>query len=300
MKFAITGSSGFLGSALRGHLLDRGHEVTRVVRSFAGVPPGEKVVVWHPEQGTIEAASLEGHDGVIHLAGENLFGVWTESRKRRIRESRVQGTTLLARTLAGLEHKPRVLLSASAVGVYGVQPAEKTLTEDSEPGSGFLADVVREWEAATEPAAEAGIRVVRMRNGNVLHPSGGMLQVMVPLFRLGLGGKLGSGEQAFGWIALEDVPPAMLHVVEHGELAGPVNFVAPDPVTNEEFTRALAAVLGRPALFRLPAFAAKLAPGGMGEEMLLASGRAVPERLLASGYAFRCPDLKGALKAMLG
>ena len=298
MRFAITGSTGLVGGYLTRYLRGQGHEVTRVVRAYGGLPPGERAVVWHPDEGVIEGAGLEGHDVVIHTAGESIAGVWTEGKKRRIRESRVRGTTLLARTLAGLEQKPRALFSASAMGIYGDRGDER-LDEDSPTGTGFLADVAREWEASTQAAEDAGIRVVHMRFGNVLAPDGGMLDVLLPLYRLGLGARLGSGRQYWPWIAADEIGPAIVHILERPELRGPVNFVAPQAVTNAEFTAAVAGAVGRPSIFKVPGFATRLAPGGMADELLLSSMRIRPKRLLDSGYAFRHPELKPALKTML-
>jgi uncharacterized protein len=299
MRFAITGSTGLVGNALTRFLRDNGHEVTRVVRAFGSMPASERAVVWHPDEGVIEKEGLENHDVVIHLAGESIAGLWTDGKKRRIRESRVNGTTLLASTLAGLQQQPRTLISASAFDIYGNRPASEQINEISAPGTGFLADVVSAWEASTRPASEAGIRVVHTRFGNVLSPDGGMLGVLLPLYRLGLGTKIGDGTQYWPWIALADVPPAIVHVLERPEIVGPVNFVAPEQVTNAEFTDTVAAVVGRPSFMRLPSFAAKLAPGGMSEELLLRGSRVVPEKLVRSGYPFRYPELRPALKAML-
>ena len=299
MRFAITGSSGLIGSALRHALAAAGHSVTRVVRSLAGIRPGERAVVWHPAEGAIEAAGLEDHDIVINLAGESLAGVWTAAKKRRIRESRVRATTLIAETVAGLRSPPGVLISASGFNYYGDRDPSAVVTEASPPGAGFLPEVVVEWEASTRAAEQAGIRVVHTRFGTVLSPDGGLLQVLLPLFRLGLGAKFGGGEQPWPWIALPEIPPAMLHVIQSTGIAGPVNFVAPEAVTNEQFTKSLAAVVGRPAPFALPAFAARLAPGRMADEMLLGGARVVPEKLLASGYSFRYPQLEQALRAIL-
>jgi uncharacterized protein len=299
MRVAITGASGLVGGAISRHLRERGHSVTPVTRSLAGVGHGERAVVWHPSRGVIEAAGLEAHDVVIHLAGESIAGVWTPGKKQRIRQSRVQGTTLLARALAGLQEKPRVLFSASATGIYGQHPPDEPVHEGVPPGEGFLAEVGRAWEASTAEAEQAGIRVVHMRLGNVLSAKGGMLATLVPVFRLGLAASFGSGRQVWPWVALEDIPAAIMHLLERPEVAGPVNFVAPDAVSNDEFTSTLARVLNRPALFTVPRFAAKLAPGGMGEEILLAGVRAVPKRLLDSGYTFRHPKLEPALRAML-
>jgi uncharacterized protein len=299
LRIAITGASGFLGSELTRVFRGRGDRVTPVTRSLGSVDHGERAVVWHPERGVIEAGGLEGHDVVIHLAGESIAGVWTSGKKRRIRESRVQGTTLLARTLAGLKSKPRVLFAASGLGIYGDQPPGVAVDESFPPGEGFLAEVGRAWEASTQPASEAGIRVVHMRFANILSPSGGMLATLLPIFRLGLAASFGSGRQIWPWIALEDMAPAILHLLERPDIAGPVNFAAPEPVTNEEFTRAVASVVSRRALFSIPKFATQLAPGGMGEELLLSSVHMVPRRLLESGYQFRQPRLEPALRAML-
>lgn len=299
VRFAITGSSGLIGSILREFLEREGHGVTRVVRPSSSASSAERSVMWDPRGGSIDAAGLEDHDVVIHLAGESIAGLWTEARKRRIRESRVRGTTLLAETLARLERPPRVFYSGSAMGYYGDRDPGVIITENSAPGEGFLAEVAQEWEAATRAAEDAGIRVVHMRMGNVLSPRGGMLQALLPLFRLGLGATLGSGEQMWPWIAGPEIPHALLHVLAHEELRGPVNFVAPQPVSNAEFTKALASAVRRPALFAVPAFAAKLAPGGMAEEMLLGGARIIPEKLQVSGYEFRHPDLRDALRTLL-
>lgn len=299
MRFAMTGSTGLVGTEMTRALRAAGHEVTRIVRSYGGLPHGEHAVVWHPSQGQIEADGLEAHDVVVHLAGESLAGVWTPAKKRRIRESREQGTKLLAQTIAGLKQKPRALFSASGLNIYADRGAQE-VDEGGEPGSGFVADVARVWEASTRAASDAGVRVVNMRFGNVLSPRGGMLEVVLPLFRLGLGAKFGDGTQYWPWIALDDITPAMLHVLERPEIAGPVNFVAPQPVTNAEFTDALAAAVRRPAFLTVPGFAAKLAPGHMADELLLSGARVVPRRLLESGYEFRHPELRAALRGMVG
>lgn len=286
-----------IGTALRTFFHGRGDAVTRVVRPQSPGGDGSEVI-WNVERGVIDAEGLEGHDLVIHLAGESIAGVWTAGKKRRIRESRVRGTSLLADALASLRTPPKALFSASGVDYYGDRGAED-VTERSSPGSGFLPEVVQEWEGATRSAQEAGIRVVMMRNGLVLSPRGGVLEVLLPLFRLGLGGRVGDGKQCWPWIALDEIPLAMAHLIDHPEVSGPVNFVAPEIVSNAEFTNRLAAAVNRPAFFALPAFAAKLAPGDMAEEMLLSSRRVRPERLEASGYRFRYPQLRPALEAML-
>jgi hypothetical protein len=298
MRIAITGVSGFVGRALTSFFEARGDVITRVVRSYGGIPANERTVIWHPQQGTIERPGLEGQDVVIHLAGESIAGVWTGPKKRRIRQSRELGTRLLARTLSELERPPRVLFSASAMGFYGsrAEPVDET----SGPGTGFLAEVAQVWERETGTAQHAGIRVVHMRLGNVLHPDGGALAVLVPVIRLGLGAPFGSGRQHWPWIARDEIGPAIVHLLERPEIVGPVNFVAPHTVTNGEFTAALSAVLGRRSYLRVPAFAARLAPGGMGEEMLLGGAPVVPRRLLDSGYRFRWPELRATLEAMIG
>lgn len=298
MRVAITGSSGLIGTAVREECARRGWPVTRIVRGGGAPAPG--VVVWDIERGVLDPAGLEGHDIVIHLAGAPIAGVWTPARKRRVMESRVRSTELLATTLARLTHKPRLFISMSAAGYYGNRDPTETLTEESPPGRGYLAEVAVRWEAAARPAAEAGIRLVHPRMGNVLSRQGGFLGALKPVFRLGLGASFGSGAQIWTWIAMDDVLGALLHVIENESLRGPVNFVAPEATTNLELTRALAEALHRPAFLRVPAWAARLAPGNMGEEILLAGARVVPQRLLESGYVFRWPSLRPALAALVG
>lgn len=298
MKILVTGSSGLIGSQLVPFLTTGGHAVVRLVRDGTGKPDG--TVVWDPEKGTIDRAALEGLDAVVHLAGENIAGGrWTAAKKARIYSSRVDGTRLLVEALAGLKRPPRTLIAASAIGYFGHRN-DDILDEDSASGGGFLADVVREWEAATQPAAQAGMRVVNLRFGIVLSAAGGALATMLPPFRLGLGGPIGSGEQFMSWIAIDDVIGAVLHALASADLSGPVNTVAPNPVTNREFATTLGRVLSRPALLPLPAFAVKLLFGEMGEELLLSSTRVQPERLKQSGYEFRFPELEGALRHVLG
>ncbi|MEO5511690.1 MAG: TIGR01777 family oxidoreductase [Longimicrobiales bacterium] len=297
MRVAITGSTGLVGRALVRWFRDRGDSVTRVVRSYAGVPPHERAVVWNPAGQTIEAEGLEGHDVIIHLAGESIAGVWTTGRKRRIRASRVDGTRLLARTIASLGAKPAALFSASAMGYYG--NSARAVDESSPPGTGFLADIAEEWERCTKEAANAGVRVVHMRFSNVLSADGGVLGALLPLFRLGLGATFGSGEQCWPWISIDDIGPAIGHLMQHPEIAGPVNFVSPEKTTNAQLTRAIARAVHRPSILAVPAFAARLAPGGMGDEILLGGACMKPRRLLDSGYGFLHPSLDPALKALL-
>jgi uncharacterized protein (TIGR01777 family) len=294
---AVTGASGLLGSALVPALTSAGHRVTRLVRRH----PRADEIRWDPAAGMIDAGPLEGIQAVVHLAGENIGARWTAARKRRIRESRVGGTQLLSRTLAGLRQPSRVLISASAVGIYGSR-GDELLTESSalpSPPGDFLAQLGREWEEATQPAASAGVRVVPLRFGIVLAPSGGVLARMLPPFRLGLGGPFGDGRQWMSWVSIEDVVGAILHALSTEELAGPVNATAPQPVTNRVFATTLGRVLHRPAILPLPSIAIKIALGEMGSVALLGSQRVVPPRLLRSGYRFRHPELEGALRAVL-
>ena len=295
MKILVTGASGLVGSALVPFLEAGGHEVARLGRSA----PADGDVRWDPDAGVLDAGALEGFDGVVHLAGENIAsGRWTEARKRRIRESRVNGTRLLTETLARLERRPRVLVSASAIGFYGDR-GEEELTEGSEPGAGFLSEVCREWEAATEAAEGKGVRVVHARLGVVLSKDGGALAKMLTPFRLGAGGNIGNGRQYMSWITLDDTVAAIGHLLAAESAAGAVNVVAPAPVTNGEFTRTLGRVLRRPTLFPMPGFAARLAFGEMADALLLASTRVKPARLMESGYAFRHGSLEEGLRHIL-
>ena len=263
-------------------------------------PRGRRRCRWDPAKGEVDAAGLEGLDAVVHLAGENIAsGRWNAVRKAAIRDSRVNGTRLLCDALAGLARPPKTLVCASAIGYYGDR-GEELLTEESSPGTGFLPEVCREWEAASEPAARKGIRVVTLRIGVVLSPKGGALSRMLPLFRAGLGGVIGNGRQYVSWIALDDLVGIVLHALQSGELRGPVNAVAPVPVTNRELTEALGKVLSRPTLLPVPAFALRLAVGEMADALLLASARVVPRRLEETGYRFRFPELGGALRHLLG
>lgn len=295
MKVLVTGSHGFIGSELVASLRRDGHQVTRLVRSS----PAPEEVQWDPEAGTIGAAPLEGHDAAVNLAGVGIGDHrWTEEHKAAVRDSRVKGTDLLARTLAALDRPPAVLASGSAVGFYGDRGDEE-LTDASSPGSGFLSEVVQQWEAATAPAAQAGIRVAHLRSGVVLSPKGGALKKQLLPFRLGIGGKLGSGRQWFTWISLDDEVAAIRHVLATDSLRGPVNLVAPNPVTNAEFTRVLGRVLKRPTIAPVPNTALNLMFGRqMVVEMVLASQRVVPAALAGSGFVFKHPELEPALREM--
>src|SRR3990167_10380818 len=296
MKILITGSTGLIGSKLIPLLSDEGHSVTRLTRTRSGT--SLNTAYWDPESGEIEAGKLEGHDAVLHLAGENIAGRWTRKKKSRIEDSRVKGTMRLSRTLAGLDSKPGVVVAASGVGYYGDR-GNQVLTEDSGPGGGFLARLSIRWEDALSPARDAGIRVVNMRLGMVLTPEGGALGKMLTPFRLGLGGRMGGGEQYWSWIAIDDALSAIYHSIVSEDLRGPVNFTAPKPVTNAQFTEALGEALGRPAFFHVPEFALRALLGEMADEMLLSSTRAVPSRLLGSGFTFRYADLPRALTHLL-
>jgi uncharacterized protein (TIGR01777 family) len=293
-KILVSGSSGLIGAALIPALKSSGYEITCLVR---GTASGKEQIQWDPAQPLVPE-SVSGFDAVVHLAGESIVGRWTEAKKRRIRESRVQGTLRLAEALAQAPQRPRVLISASAIGYYGDR-GDEALREDSASGSGFLPEVCREWEDATEPATKAGIRTVQVRFGLVLSQHGGALQKMLPPFRLGVGGNMGNGRQWWSWIDIDDLVGAVQHVIKTETLQGPINVVGPNPLTNAEFTKTLASVLSRPALFPMPAFAARLVFGQMGDELLLASQRVEPAKLLASGYVFQKPDLRAALEGIL-
>lgn len=296
MDIAVTGSSGFLGSALTAALTGRGDRVVRLVRP--GSPGGGDTIAWDPAAGRVDAGSLEGIGAVVNLAGRAIAPQpWTHAYKAEVLSSRVRATTLIATTIAGLQRRPTVLVSASASGYYGNRGNE-ILTEQSGPGTGFLADVCRQWEAATQPAAEAGIRVAFARTGIVLSPQGGALGRMLAFFKMGLGGKIGPGTQWWSWIALEDEIGAFLHLLDCGA-GGPFNLCAPHPVTNGELTASIAAVLHRPAVLTVPKLALR-AFGDFADEMLLASQRMAPTRLEDTGYQFRSADLLPALSVLLG
>jgi uncharacterized protein len=293
-KILVSGSSGLIGAALIPALKSGGYDITCLVR---GTASRRDQIQWDPAQPLVPE-SVSGFDAVVHLAGESIVGRWTEAKKRRIRESRVQGTLRLAEALAQAPQRPRVLISASAIGYYGDR-GDEALREDSASGSGFLPEVCREWEDATEPATKAGIRTVQVRFGLVLSQHGGALPKMLPPFRLGVGGNMGNGRQWWSWIDIDDLVGAVQHVIKAETLRGPVNVVGPNPVMNAEFTKILASALSRPAIFPMPAFAARLVFGQMGDELLLASQRVEPAKLLASGYVFQKPELRGALEGIL-
>ncbi|QYY37226.1 TIGR01777 family oxidoreductase [Ruficoccus sp. ZRK36] len=293
MKVAIAGGTGLIGKALQASLKADGHSCLVLSRS-----PEEGQIAWDPTSGEIDWEALNGVDAVVNLAGRNIASRWSESVKREIRESRVEGTALLARTLAQLDPKPRVFINASAIGYYGVT-REEELTEEASAGGGFLAEVCREWEAAAEPAAAAGVRTVLLRNGVVLSPEGGALAKILTPFRAGLGGPVGDGKQWMSWIALDDVVGLIRFCIEHESIRGPVNVTAPAPVTNAELATTLGEVLDKPSSMPTPAFAIKLAFGQMADETLLSSVRVLPAKAEAAGYVFRFPALKPALEHLL-
>ena len=298
MRVALTGGSGLIGGAVTAALQAEGHEVLHLVRPPRRADSGQ--IAWDPVAGMIDAGGLEGIDAVVHLAGEPLTAWrWTAAKKRRIFASRVDGTALLARTLARLQSPPRVLVSYSAVGYYGDR-GEEVLREDSPPGAGFLAKVATDWEAAAQPAADGAIRVVYLRGAPVVAGHSAFLTRQLPAFKLGLGGPLGSGRQWWPWVALEDVVGVVRHVLAHDELRGPVNVVAPELCTNLEFARTLGRVLGRPALLPMVSPLLRALMGELAREMLLASQRVEPAGLIASGYHFHFPMLEHALRHALG
>jgi uncharacterized protein len=298
MKLLISGSHGLVGTHAMRVLTSRGHTLTPLVRRYASERSAK--VAWLPRENMIESWKMQEMQGVIHLAGESIAGGrWTEERKDSIRQSRVLGTALLARTIAAMPRPPKVFLCASAVGFYGDR-GDEWMDEESGPGTGFLADVCREWEAAAQPAVDAGIRTVFLRLGLVLSTTGGVLAKMMPPFRLGLGGVLGHGRQYMSWIGLPDVSNAMAFILENPGIRGPVNLVAPNPVTNREFTATLATALRRPAFFPVPATALRLIFGrDMANECFLSSTRAQPSALARAGFEFRFTELAATIPNLL-
>jgi len=295
MNVLVSGATGLIGASLTRALENAGHTVTRLTRS----PKSDKDIGWDPEVGRIDG-DLSGTEAVVHLAGESISeGRWNAEKKARILDSRVKGTRLLAESVASLPETPRVMVSASAIGFYGDRGNE-LLTEESRAGTSFVAGVCRAWEAAADPAREAGIRVVHPRIGIVLSTEGGALATTLPIFKLGAGGRIGNGRQYLSWIHLDDVIGAILHSITTESLNGPVNLTAPEPPTNAVYTDTLGKVLGRPTIFPVPATAIRVALGEVADELLLASARVEPARLKETGYTYRHPGLEGALRHLLG
>jgi len=298
MQVLVSGSTGLVGTALVPALTEAGHEVIRLLRSATGTATKE-ITYWDPEHSSVNLQSLDGVDAVVHLAGESIAsGRWSTARKDRIRSSRVDGTHLLCESLAHLPKPPRVIVSASAIGYYGSR-GDEVLTESSSPGEGYLSEVCQSWEAACEPARQAGIRVVNVRFGMILSTAGGALATMLTPFKMGVGGIVGSGRQFVSWVAIDDVVNAILYVLQSEQISGAVNVTAPHPVSNREFTKTFGKVLGRPTVFPMPEFAARLAFGEMADELLLSSQRVHPERLQQAGYTFRLAELEPALRHVL-
>lgn len=296
MRVLVSGSHGLIGSHLVEALARANHEVIRLVRNKPATP---QEVSWDPVAGTIDAQGLEGLDAVVHLAGSNLAARrWTRAIKQEIRDSRVKGTRLLCQTLAALEKPPGTYISASAIGYYGDR-GQTLVDEGSAAGSGFLPSVCRAWEEASNVLQETAVRVVFMRIGIVLSPEGGALAKMLPSFKLGIAGHIGDGKQFMSWISLDDVVGVITYALENNSLSGPINVVAPQPVTNHDFSKSLGHVLHRPTILPLPAFALRTALGEMADELLLSSTRVKPSKLLAAGYHYQYPELTGALQHLL-
>jgi uncharacterized protein len=293
-RILVSGVSGPIGKALLPLLHSRGYDVVRLIR---GPATGKDQISWHPGE-PVSPETVSGFDAVIHLAGETIFGYWGREKKARIRNSRVSGTRNLADALAQAKSRPQVLVCSSAIGYYGSR-GDELLNEASDPGKDFLALVCRDWEAATKPAIDAGIRTAQIRTGVVLSADGGALPKMLTPFKLGLGGRIGDGRQWMSWIDVQDMVGAILHILKTDLLQGPVNMVAPRPVTNAEFTKTLASVLRRPAVFPLPALLVKTVFGEMGDATLLASQRVEPVRLVGTGYPFAFSDLRSSLEHLI-
>lgn len=296
MRILISGSSGLVGTALMPKLSADGHEIVRLVRDASA---RGHTVQWDPALGNVDRERIKGFDALIHLAGENIAsGRWTKARKKRIKDSRVEGTKLIAEALARQEKPPSVAICASATGYYGDR-GDETLYEDSPPGKNFLADLCRKWEDAAEPLRKKGVRVTNLRTGIVLSKSGGALKKMLLPFKLGLGGIIGSGQQYWSWITLNDLNDSIRFILSNESIRGPVNAVSPTPSTNTEFTKTLGAILKRPTAIPLPALMARIALGQMAEELLLASARVIPQRLMTSGFRFQHSELEPALRDVL-
>ena len=295
MKIVVSGASGLIGTQLVAKLSSSGHEVVRLVRRS----PKSGEIQWNPKSGTLDAAALEGADAIIHLSGAGIGDKrWSDGYRKEILDSRTATTALLAKTMASLSRKPSVFLSGSAIGIYGARNDEQ-LTEVSTHGTGFLAEVCEQWEAAAKPAVDAGIRTVYLRTGIVLSPKGGALKKLLPLFKLGVGGKFGNGKQWQSWISIDDEIGAIEHLLT-ANVSGAVNLTAPNPVTNAEFTKVLASVLKRPAIVPVPTFAPKILLGGeLADALLFTCQRVIPAALNASGYMFKHTTLESAFRSLL-
>ncbi|OLD42293.1 MAG: TIGR01777 family protein [Gemmatimonadetes bacterium 13_1_40CM_2_70_7] len=294
MRIVLSGASGLIGSALVPFLAARGHEVVRLVRR----PPAAREARWDPAAREIDRAALERADAVVHLSGENILGRWTAAKRAAIRSSRVDTTRFLAETIAGLARRPATLVAASAIGYYGDR-GDEPVTEDTPPGTGFMAELCRDWEAASDPAREARVRVVRARIGLVLTPSGGSLERLLPFFRWGLGGPIGRGRQWWSWIAVDDLLRLFAFALERDSLGGPVNVTSPEPVRNAEFARVLGRVLHRPAVLPVPPVALRVLYGEAADEVLLTGQRVLPARALQAGFGFTFAALEPALRHLL-
>ncbi len=300
MRVAISGSSGFIGSAIVSRFKQAGYWIAPIVRPESKNYSSQMTIRWDPSAGTIDAAALENQDVIIHLSGVSIAGQrWTPAYKDLILQSRLKTTELLSKTVAQLRNPPKVFFCASAVGFYGSQGPEHILDESSSRGEGFLADVCEQWEKATKSAEASGVRVVQMRFGTVIGKGGGALEKMLPVFKMGLAGRLGNGKQVMSWIALPEIPEIMLDLIRNNSLRGPVNFVSPEPVTNMEFTKTLSSLLRRPAVFPVPSVGLKALFGEMGDTLLLQGADVYPRRLIKAGYKFQYPELKAALATAL-
>lgn len=298
MKVVLTGATGMIGAALAEALSKQGHQVLRLNRQKSA-QESQDGIIWDPQAGKIDASQLEGCDAIVHLAGEPVAQRWNDEVKSKIRNSRLESTKLLSKTIASLKSPPKVFVCASAIGFYGDRGAE-AMTEQSSPGKGFLADLCQEWEKATEAASKTGIRTVNVRIGVVLSTKGGALAKMMPPFLIGAGGNLGSGKQYMSWISLDDVVEVISFAIQNDKISGPVNAVAPNPVTNAEFTKDFGKAIGRPTIFPVPAFGVQLLFGQMADEMLLTGAKVLPSKLESAGFKFRYPQLPEALKHALG
>ena len=299
MRIAITGATGMIGKRLTAYLSQQGHQLVAITRRNTFQQEKDSVIVWDPELNYLEIAQLEGFDVIIHLAGANVGEYWTHEYKKKILNSRVGSTRLLCESILRLSSKPKLLICASATGYYGNHPPQQVLDENSPPGEGFLADVCRQWEEETDILLHSGVRVVRMRLGVVLSKAGGALKKMWIPFQLGLGGVLGNGQQMISWIAIDEIAYCVEHIIKNGQLAGAVNLVSPQPVTNARFTKTLSQLMRRPAVLPVPGFMIRLLFGEMGQSLLLEGAHVLPSRLGGSGYQFRYVDLGTALKKVI-